>query len=75
MPIKREEILYDILKEILGDDVNDFLSDDRNMDVVVTVYSFGFKKGAEEARNAATETIREYIISKMKEGRNEQTAQ
>lgn len=59
--------LYDILKEILGDDVNDFLNDDRNMDVVVKAYSFGFKKGAEEARNTAIETIKEYI-SKMKEG-------
>ena len=64
--IERGKILYDILKEILGDDTNDFLSDDRNMDVVVKTYSFGFKKGAEEAQNAATETIKEYI-SKMKE--------
>ena len=64
--IKRGEILYDRLKEILGDNVNEFLSDDKNMDAVVTAYSFGFKKGAEVARNAATETIKEHI-SKMKE--------
>ena len=66
--------LYEKLEEILGDDLPMFLSDDRNLDLVKEVYSFGFKKGAEEARNAATETIKEYI-SKMKERRNEQTAQ
>ena len=66
--------IHEILKEILGDDLPKFLSDSRNMDLVVKIYSFGFKQGAEVAKNAAKDTIKEYV-SKTKEGRNEQTAQ
>lgn len=66
--------LYEILEEILGDDLPEFLSYDRNLDLVKEVYSFGFKKGAEVTRNATRDVINEHI-SKMKEGRNEQTAQ
>lgn len=62
--------LYEKLEEILGDDLPMFLSDDRNLDLVKEVYSFGFKQGAEVAKNAAKETVSEYI-SKMKEANNE----
>lgn len=66
--------LYEKLEDILGDDLPMFLSDDRNLDLVKEVYSFGFEKGAEVSRNAAKDIIDEYI-SNMKEKRNEQTTQ
>ena len=66
--------IHEILKEVLGDDLPKLLSDSRNMDLVVKIYDFGFKQGAEVTRNAAKDMINEHI-SKMKEGRNEPTAQ
>lgn len=66
--------LHEILEEVLGDDLPKFISDSRNMDLVVKIYSFGFKQGAEVTRNATKDMINEHI-SKMKEGRNEQTTQ
>ena len=62
--------LYEKLEDILGDDLPMFLSDNRNLDLVKEVYSFGFEKGAEVARNAAKDIIDEYI-SNMKEKRND----
>lgn len=62
--------LYEKLEDILGDDLPMFLSDDRNLDLVKEVYSFGFEKGAEVARKAAKDIIDEYI-STMKEKRND----
>lgn len=64
--MKHQEI-HEILKEVLGDDLPKFLSDSRNMDLVIKIYSFGFKQGAEVTKNAAKDTIKEYY-SKMKEG-------
>lgn len=66
--------LYEKLEEVLGNDLPMFLSDDRNLNLVKEIYSFGFKKGAEVTRNATKDMINEHI-SKMKERRNEQTAQ
>lgn len=58
--------LYEKLEEILGDDLPKFLSDSRNMDLVVKIYSFGFKQGAEVAKNAANDTIKEYYSNKRR---------
>lgn len=62
--------LYEKLEEILGDDLPMFLSDNRNLDLVKEVYSFGFENGADVARKAAKDIIDEYI-SNMKEKRND----
>ena len=66
--------LYEKLEEVLGNDLPMFLSDYINLNLVKEIYSFGFKKGAEVTRNATKDMINEHI-SKMKERRNEQTAQ
>lgn len=69
----KHQAIHEILKEVLGDDLPKFISDSRNMDLVVKIYSFGFKQGAEVAKNAAKDTIKEYYSNKyrstMKEGR------